>query len=73
MGESLLPNIMGLGLGHLYIFLKDIYVVRSHKDFLATPQFIKKWWYGASQPRRMDGNQPNRGQNIFAGTGVRIG
>ena len=36
---------MGLGLGHLYIFLKDIYVIKSHKDFLATPQFMKNWWY----------------------------
>ena len=35
--DSLAPNLVGLGLGHLYIFLKDIYAVQNHKDFLATP------------------------------------
>lgn len=35
--DSLIPNLMGIGLGHLYIFLKDIYAVQHHKDFLATP------------------------------------
>ena len=35
-GESLLPNLVGLGLGHLYIFLKDIMVISHHKDYLET-------------------------------------
>lgn len=35
--DSLIPNLMGIGLGHLYIFLKDIYAVQQHKDYLATP------------------------------------
>jgi hypothetical protein len=50
-GESLLPNLVGLGLGHLYIFLKDIMVISHHKDYLATPQFIKNWWYRGSSQR----------------------
>lgn len=32
-----MPNLIGIALGHLYIFLKDIYAIRSHKDYLATP------------------------------------
>ncbi len=35
--DSLIPNLMGIGLGHLYIFLRDIYAVQHHKDYLATP------------------------------------
>ena len=56
MGESFLPNIIGLGLGHLYIVCKDIFVVKYHKDYLATPRFLKKWWYGASAPQRANLN-----------------
>jgi hypothetical protein len=33
----LIPNLVGIGLGHLYIFLKDIYAIQTHKDYLATP------------------------------------
>ncbi len=50
-GDALLPNLIGLGLGHLYIFLKDIYAVKIHKDFLATPEFFKRWWYRTAWQR----------------------
>jgi hypothetical protein len=71
MGEGFLPNAIGLALGHLYIFLKDIYVIKSHKDLLATPRFLNNWWYRRSgaAPR----NQPSRGDSAFSGSGVRIG
>ncbi len=36
-GDSPIPNLIGLALGHLYIFLKDVYAVKIHKDYLATP------------------------------------
>lgn len=52
--DSLIPNLMGIGLGHLYIFLKDIYAVQYHKDFLATPEFFKRWWYRRNSQRIPD-------------------
>jgi len=54
MGESFVPLLIGLALGHLFIFLKDIYVVRTHKDYLGTPNFIKKWWNSPSRASRVN-------------------
>ncbi len=53
-GSSFLPYAIGIGLGHTYIFIKDIAFVRYHKDYLPTPRFFKNWWYGragAGHPR----------------------
>ncbi len=54
-GGSFMPYIIGIGLGHLYIFIKDIAIVRYHKDYLPTPNFFKRWWYnragGSDQER----------------------
>lgn len=40
MGGSFYIYLFGLLLGHLYIVVKDIYLPRYHKDYLATPQFL---------------------------------
>lgn len=40
MGGSILNYILGLALGHLYIFVKDILKVQQNKDYLATPRFL---------------------------------
>lgn len=68
-GASLLPNIIGIGLGHCYIFVKDIAVVRYHKDYFQTPLWFINWWYGHSQ------EQPAARRNVgaFQGQGVRLG
>lgn len=68
-GASLLPNIIGIVLGHCYIFVKDIAVVRYHKDYLQTPLWFSNWWYGragAEGPRRAN-------VGAFQGQGVRLG
>lgn len=69
-GASLKPYIVGIALGHCYIFVKDIAVVRYHKDYLQTPQWFFNWWYG----RNNDGQGPARRQNVgvFQGQGVRL-
>jgi hypothetical protein len=67
-----MPNLVGLGLGHLYIFLKDIYAVQHHKDYLATPEFFKRWWY-RNTFQRVPNQAQNRANNAFHGQGVRIG
>jgi hypothetical protein len=51
--------------------MKDIFVIQYHKDYLATPQFFKKMWYGYSQP--IGNSHPiARDSPFFAGRGVRI-
>jgi hypothetical protein len=68
-GGSLLPNIIGIVLGHAYIFVKDIAVVRYHKDYLQTPRWFSNWWYGrinnGEVPRRQNGG-------AFQGQGFRL-
>jgi hypothetical protein len=68
-GASIIPFIIGIVLGHAYIFVKDIAVVRYHKDYLQTPQWFFNWWYGRN------GNEgPVRRQQggAFQGQGVRL-
>jgi hypothetical protein len=43
LGESWILYILGLLLGHLYIFFKDIMLPKTHKDYLPTPKFFKNW------------------------------
>ncbi len=69
-GASLMPFIIGIIIGHCYIFVKDIAVVRYHKDYLQTPLWFSNWWYG----RAGNVDAPRR-QNVgaFQGQGVRLG
>lgn len=67
-GASLLPNIVGIVLGHGYIFIKDIAVVRYHKDYLPTPLWFSDWWYG-----RANEGPVRRQVGPFQGQGVRLG
>lgn len=68
-GANLMPNIIGIVLGHSYIFVKDIAVVRYHKDYLQTPLWFINWWYNRSNQ-----DQPvRRNVGAFQGTGVRLG
>jgi hypothetical protein len=46
LGESFLVYVVGLFLGHLYIFIKDIMLLKTHKDYLPTPKFFEKLVYG---------------------------
>jgi hypothetical protein len=40
MGQSFIGYMIGLILGHVYIFLKDVYKTKYRKDYLATPKFL---------------------------------
>ena len=58
----MIPYLVGIAIGHLYIFIKDIATVRYHRDYLPTPQFIANWWW------RYSGVRPDRrGNNNFGG------
>jgi hypothetical protein len=67
-GGNLKNYIVGIILGHLYIFVKDIAVVRYHKDYLPTPRWFTNWWFGRQgvQPQR------NNAGGFFQGQGVRL-
>lgn len=67
-GGQLLPNIIGIVLGHCYIFVKDIAVVRYHKDYFATPIWFHNWWYG----RNEEGVRRPQAAGFFQGQGVRL-
>jgi len=42
LGQSLIPDLIGIAVGHLYFFFTDIYPVTSGRHFLATPLFLKR-------------------------------
>jgi hypothetical protein len=69
-GGSFINYIVGIGLGHIYIFVKDIAIVRYHKDYLPTPLWLTNWWFG----RAGEGDAPRAQQQprFFAGQGVRL-
>jgi hypothetical protein len=46
LGQSFFVYLVGLLLGHMYIFVKDIMLLKIHKDYLPTPKFFKKLVYG---------------------------
>ena len=68
-GGDLWQFLFGIMLGHLYIFVKDIAFVRYHKDYLPTPQWFTRWYYGrdVADPRGR-----NNDAGPFAGRGVRL-
>jgi Der1-like family len=39
-GGSIVYSIIGIAVGHIYIYLKDIYTVARGKDYLKTPRFV---------------------------------
>jgi hypothetical protein len=67
-GGRLMPYVIGIMLGHAYIFVKDIAIVRYHKDYLPTPRWFTNWWYG----RHPEGPVRPQAAGFFAGQGVRL-
>ena len=67
-GGNLFNYLFGILLGHAYIFVKDIALARYQRDYLPTPAWFTRWWYGreGADPRRR-----NEG-GAFAGRGVRL-
>lgn len=63
--------LIGIALGHLYIFIKDIAVVKYHKDYLPTPRFFSNWWYQRNGvPQR--NNPAPAAFGAFSGRGVQL-
>ena len=68
-GGNLLNYVIGIILGHVYIFVKDIAIVRYHKDYLPTPMWFSNWWFN-----RQGGGEGVRrpAAGPFQGRGVRL-
>ena len=66
-GGSIINYIIGILLGHAYIFVKDIATVRYQKDYLPTPRWFSNWWFG-----REAAQGPRVNAGAFAGRGVRL-
>ncbi|KRX08303.1 hypothetical protein PPERSA_01764 [Pseudocohnilembus persalinus] len=82
-GQNVLIDVIGLAIGHVYIFLKDIYPQQSHKDYLRTPLFFQKLvdkyiiplseQHNYQNVQRNDQPQAGNVFRAFQGRGVRIG
>ena len=67
-GGNILNYLFGILLGHAYIFVKDIALVRYHKDYLPTPRWFSNWWFG----RQGEGPRARGNGGAFQGQGVRL-
>ena len=68
-GGDLWAYFFGIILGHAYIFVKDIALARYRKDYLPTPRWFIRWYYGRDDP---DPRRRNNEAGPFAGRGVRL-
>jgi Derlin-2/3 len=41
IGQSVLPELIGIAAGHLYYYLSDIYPLQTGRRLVATPNFVK--------------------------------
>ena len=69
-GGSFINYVIGIALGHLYIFVKDVAIVKYHKDYLPTPRWLTNWWFGRFAPVPEGEARPRPG--FFGGRGVRL-
>jgi len=68
-GGSFKNYVVGIILGHIYIFIKDIAIIRYHKDYLPTPRWFSNWWFGR---QGVQAPRNNNGGGFFQGHGVRL-
>jgi len=81
-GGSIVPHLIGVASGHLYIFLKDVLPASPYKyNLLKTPRFIEnlvnKYYFVQNNNFQQQGQQPGpirfQGWRAFGGNGVRLG
>ncbi len=72
MGQSIIPDIIGILAGHCYYFLKVVCPRNYGKDYLPTPRFLTRWFH--EEPGRPQQPQVQHPQfNPFAGRGHAVG
>ncbi|XP_042487862.1 derlin-1-like [Macadamia integrifolia] len=75
LGNRLMPNILGMAVGHLYYFLTVLHPLAEGRDILKTPLWVHKlvvfWGKGAQINSPVEPN-PSAGV-AFRGRGYRLG
>lgn len=78
MGQSIIPDIIGLLAGHCYYFLKSVCPRTYGKDYLPTPKFLYfllgiynriRWFKDEGHPVQQQAHHPHP----FGGHGVQVG
>jgi len=73
LGGSIIMEITGILIGHIYIYFKDIYPLTGGRRFLETPQFMINLFPPAhgtgprAQPQQPRGHQWGQGRALGAG------
>jgi len=69
-GNSPVVDLLGIGVGHLYFFLEDVYPRYTDRHVLKTPSFIRHLFHAGDLPQP----QPiPEEQNVWGGPGVQLG
>ncbi len=76
LSQSMIPDIVGIVVGHIYYYLHDIYPRVSGRQILQTPGFLKRWLAdaglrGAAPPPSQTQGAP-QGFRAFGGRGRRL-
>eukprot|EP00197_Chlamydomonas_leiostraca_P001251 CAMPEP_0202885494 /NCGR_PEP_ID=MMETSP1391-20130828/41692_1 /ASSEMBLY_ACC=CAM_ASM_000867 /TAXON_ID=1034604 /ORGANISM="Chlamydomonas leiostraca, Strain SAG 11-49" /LENGTH=248 /DNA_ID=CAMNT_0049568745 /DNA_START=100 /DNA_END=846 /DNA_ORIENTATION=+ len=77
LGQSIIPDLTGIAVGHVYYFLHDVYPRTAGRMPLKTPGLLRQWcadWglRGAAPPPRETQGAP-QGFQAFRGPGRRLG
>ena len=78
LGDSVIPDLVGIGAGHLYYFFKELYPRTSGRNILVTPNWLKQkcadWGLGAPPPTvDRAAAAADLGFRPFVGRGQRLG
>lgn len=79
LGDSVMPDLEGIAVGHLYYFFKELYPRTSGRNLLQTPDWLKRkvadWGLGRPPVTGPDAAASARdaGFRAFRGQGQRLG
>lgn len=58
-GGNIIGDLIGIAVGHVYFYLKDIAPLHFRRDYLMTPNFVKRYFDINTNPRFSQVNQSN--------------
>mmetsp|Transcript_18081 Transcript_18081/g.30964 ORF Transcript_18081/g.30964 Transcript_18081/m.30964 type:complete len:252 (+) Transcript_18081:209-964(+) len=77
MGQSIVPDLVGIAVGHIYWYLKEIYPAQRGHQVLTTPSFLRQWLADAglrgNAPPPQEASGAPQGFQAFRGGGRRLG
>ncbi|KAF5834210.1 Der1-like family-domain-containing protein, partial [Dunaliella salina] len=78
MGQSIIPDLTGIAVGHAYYFLADVYPLQAGRHLIPTPAILKNWLADlgirgiAPPPREVERAGAPQGFRSFQGRGRRL-